>query len=531
MAALPEQNRSKKPMYEDEHASCSVLLAKIRNEGHLLRLPPHDQFRWLHRFYLVLDRIAEQHRVYKLYGGPHGFMISTGVAEPDADHATTLLRFSLHLLQAAQSIRVTGTAPLDMVMVLASGAATSGLLGTTSLTYQIVGKAVSVAREVMETQLEVPFIVLSGMCDELKPEVAAELAPLGSVPLRCCPGEQEALFSLPRYAAMRLTQPLAASSQQPAMTAAPGTGAGQLGPAAPGNGNPLQTPESANSPGVLFGDAGCSTAGAAGAPPVALLDSFEAAAADRLLRTPQAGSRHLQNATGAISVPYNQASSEMLMESDLLLRFEDPELESAFARYNGESQCLGEMAWLALTLVSAALYGLAWGGPGLLPSSIAQFQLLPMLGALLCHYKRDTFRELLWFVQRLLVLVCHSLPGSFVFTQPGIAPWFAFGLCNLAVEVLARRLRLHLQLLSSLLIYATTLSLMSLHPEGSPGRALINPSYLALHLCVTVVAPVVVAACCDIVARRRFQAQLQERDASPPPPAPQPAPLQVKKRQ
>lgn len=51
----------------------------------------------------------------------------------------------------------------------------------------------------------------------------------------------------------------------------------------------------------------------------------------------------------------------------------------------------GEMAWLALTLVSAALYGLAWGGPGLLPSSIAQFQLLPMLGALLCHYKRDTY--------------------------------------------------------------------------------------------------------------------------------------------
>ena len=44
-------------------------------------------------------------QVYKLYGGPHGFMISTGVAEPDADHAATLLRFSLHVLQAAQSVR------------------------------------------------------------------------------------------------------------------------------------------------------------------------------------------------------------------------------------------------------------------------------------------------------------------------------------------------------------------------------------------------------------------------------------------
>ena len=47
-------------------------------------------------------------QVYKLYGGPHGFMVSTGVAEPDADHAATLLRFSLHLLQATASVRRRG---------------------------------------------------------------------------------------------------------------------------------------------------------------------------------------------------------------------------------------------------------------------------------------------------------------------------------------------------------------------------------------------------------------------------------------
>ena len=147
-------------------------------------------------------------QVYKLYGGPHGFMISTGVAEPDADHAATLLRFSLHVLQAAQNvrparactllfctptpaaaspclclqavprrcpqavlhtrdtsahtsslltapqppapakparlrcplppqIRLPGQVPVDLLMVLASGPASSGLLGTTSLTYQV----------------------------------------------------------------------------------------------------------------------------------------------------------------------------------------------------------------------------------------------------------------------------------------------------------------------------------------------------------------------------------------------------------
>lgn len=148
-------------------------------------------------------------QVYKLYGGPHGFMISTGVAETDEDHASTLLRFSLHVLQAmhqvggacradgeaaaaaacaavalmrllvlllllhwtsvclrcsyacprlrartchplancprcfrpccrlSQQIRLPGPAPVDLCMVLASGRAASGLLGTTSLTYQV----------------------------------------------------------------------------------------------------------------------------------------------------------------------------------------------------------------------------------------------------------------------------------------------------------------------------------------------------------------------------------------------------------
>jgi hypothetical protein len=39
---------------------------RIRNEEALACMSPHDQFRWLHRFYLVLDRIAEQHRVRRL---------------------------------------------------------------------------------------------------------------------------------------------------------------------------------------------------------------------------------------------------------------------------------------------------------------------------------------------------------------------------------------------------------------------------------------------------------------------------------
>lgn len=48
-------------------------------------------------------------------------------------------------------------------------------------------------------------------------------------------------------------------------------------------------------------------------------------------------------------------------------------------------------------------------------------------------------REVLWFVQRLLILAFTSLPASPVFAQPATAPLLAFGLTHLALEALMRR--------------------------------------------------------------------------------------------
>lgn len=44
------------------------------------------------------------------------------------------------------------------------------------------------------------------MYDSLDPSVAGELTVLGSMPLRCCPGEQEQLYSLPRYTALPMSK-------------------------------------------------------------------------------------------------------------------------------------------------------------------------------------------------------------------------------------------------------------------------------------------------------------------------------------
>jgi hypothetical protein len=124
-----------------------VLLAarRVRNQHHLFSgLSSAAVFKWFHKFYLVVDRVVEQHKVYKvnahvylgcpaaapsphlrlqsanrgvdfgflqLFGGAQGFMISTNVAEADADHATTMYRFLRHLLANLQHVSGRGCAP------------------------------------------------------------------------------------------------------------------------------------------------------------------------------------------------------------------------------------------------------------------------------------------------------------------------------------------------------------------------------------------------------------------------------------
>lgn len=595
-ASEEDAQRVRKPMYEDEHESCSVLLAKIRNDHLLLNYDSHDQFRWLHRFYLVLDRIAEQHRVYKLYGGPHGFMISTGVAETDEDHASTLLRFSLHVLQAMHQIRLPGPAPVDLCMVLASGRAASGLLGTTSLTYQIVGRPVAVARELMEGQRDLPFMVTSGMYQLLADEVVAELSEVGRVDLACCPGEQEVLYTLPRWRDLPVTAPEAklqlatgsharASSGESTSAAAGGASAADgveagsdcataaspaaagSGAAAPATAQPAAEQADAGSPTAaqggqsnassagsgLSGQSGSDaslTSGPEAAKPIATKDaqpacnakpprppsaskagkSGTAGAAAAVAPEKKQGSRSLSArrvtqhwARGLMqpldsTLPFNtqETDDSWLSHCDLLLRFNNPAREAAFARFYSTAQAMPELAWMVVGLLTIALYYMAAAGRGtVVPLDLLlPFQALPLLGSLMWQLSRETYlrwRELLWFMQRMLVLVLTSLPGSFVLVSPSSAA-FGFGLGSLALEMLTRRLRLHLQLLSSLVVYVVGLSLMGLHDDGSPARGLISPRYLSLHLAVTCLAPVFLSALFDVSARRAFAARLKALD-------------------
>ncbi|PRW61258.1 integral membrane single C2 domain isoform A [Chlorella sorokiniana] len=178
---------NRKPLYVDQHASASVLVAEFRNAAALLALPESQQFQFLHHsVYILLDELVGRHKVYKLFGSSSGFMLATNVAEPDPRHATTLLSCARDLLEQLEQVRLPCGTPLRPVMALSTGPITSGLLGTVSLTYQLVGRAVSVARELSKMQDDLPFVATRSFRDALAPEAATQLVSLGQTRTALC---------------------------------------------------------------------------------------------------------------------------------------------------------------------------------------------------------------------------------------------------------------------------------------------------------------------------------------------------------
>jgi class 3 adenylate cyclase len=216
--------RESKPLYVDQHASMSVMVAAIRNQAALHTLTPAEQFAFLHRLYVSVDALAGAHRLYKLYGGAQGFMLSTNVAEPDADHATTLLEAARALLQVLPEVRLPNGEALDVIMALSSGPASSGLLGSVSLTYQLVGRSVAVAQELSQTLAHLPLVVTRSMLDELPAEAAAGLVPVGHAYVACSPDQPAEVFTLPAYRTLPLSRAVPVANAPPLMPAAPDAG-------------------------------------------------------------------------------------------------------------------------------------------------------------------------------------------------------------------------------------------------------------------------------------------------------------------
>ena len=66
----------------------------------------------------------------------------------------------------------------------------------------------TVARELHDTQCDLPFMLCSGMHAALKPSIAVELCSAGEVELLCAPGQRERVYTLARYAGLPLSHPV-----------------------------------------------------------------------------------------------------------------------------------------------------------------------------------------------------------------------------------------------------------------------------------------------------------------------------------
>lgn len=80
------------------------MLCRLWELWDTLLLPAIASLRRLSARHATAQRRPRPPQVYKLHGSPHGFLVSAAVAAPDPQHPATLLRFALHLHQAAQKV-------------------------------------------------------------------------------------------------------------------------------------------------------------------------------------------------------------------------------------------------------------------------------------------------------------------------------------------------------------------------------------------------------------------------------------------
>ncbi|KAL4452450.1 hypothetical protein ABPG75_008112 [Micractinium tetrahymenae] len=491
--------RVRKPMYFEEHESASVLLATIRNGHVLLQLPTAQQFCWWHAFFSQVDAVIGQHKVYKLYGGPHGFMLSAGVAEPDSQHAASLLCCALHLRQALQGARLPGGGPAAVAMVLSSGPCSSGLLGAASLTYQIVAQWVHATRELLEGQPHLPLMVTGSMHRELPSSIASGLHLLGSVALQRLGCEE--VYTMQGFASCRLVCQPRARVAQPDSAAARDAGGSGCEAAAPvlqpagsttgdkagasagqsaaagaapadqsaGSSDSVDTAPAGQSagssgsegcPNHAKGRAGC---GGSKGPAEAAHDLLPTTreGVDRPAGTacpahatkPEAspaarsdGVTKLRGPARRVLAPAHRARDSPELPADVLLRFASAKQEAAFAHfYNGWRQEGDTLAILLGSLMLATVL-LSWHSWRLVLLGCT-LQAVPLLGAALSRRRPEAYlrhREALWLLQRLLIPLVGSL-----WTSPGwgVGPL----LCAFAADALLRPVRLHLHLLGMLL--------------------------------------------------------------------------------
>ncbi|GLI62612.1 hypothetical protein VaNZ11_005275 [Volvox africanus] len=147
------------------HEEVTVLFADIASFTSMCgQVPPHHVMAFLNDLFITLDRLVEQHHVYKVETIGDCYMVCGGLVEEDAEgfrsvtetvdplHAHKVFAFAADMLTAARGVAMPGTGqPVQLRVGIHSGPVMSGIVGRKMPRFCLFGDTVNVASRMEST--------------------------------------------------------------------------------------------------------------------------------------------------------------------------------------------------------------------------------------------------------------------------------------------------------------------------------------------------------------------------------------------
>ncbi|MEO5534038.1 MAG: adenylate/guanylate cyclase domain-containing protein [Pseudolysinimonas sp.] len=130
----------------EDHQEVTVLFADVVGfEEYGRGLGSEKSLDLLNEIFRAFDEAAEEHGVERVRGTRQGYLASCGLTVPRVDHARRAFAFAMEMAKIIDRFGAQQGATLSIRVGLDTGTVTSGLVGRSSMAYDLWGDAVSLA--------------------------------------------------------------------------------------------------------------------------------------------------------------------------------------------------------------------------------------------------------------------------------------------------------------------------------------------------------------------------------------------------
>eukprot|EP00884_Botryococcus_braunii_P010914 jgi/Botrbrau1/19824/Bobra.0124s0065.1 len=210
--------------------------------------------------------------------------------------------------------------------------------------------------------------------------------------------------------------------------------------------------------------------------------------------------------------PVNQETEQRRLEDDLkqssLLQFQSDGMEAQFSVCHNQLLGSADLLCIAIPLCFVCLTVMRsfYFKDQVGVKDWARCLFFPILNLSVRHFCPDLwrrYREVFWCADRFERLYATTLPQSWVFRCPD-ATSFAYGAGTSLLDSISHKVRFHVQVLLSAVMYMMTFPFMiSNHMHGVFS---LTPQYVILHFVFSVIVPGMLVYAWDFHMRQMFAA-------------------------